>query len=158
MKPIRKAAVGGIGQSSLYPRSRPIFGRMSGDPPKAAWLVYDGACPFCTAYARYVRVRRSVGVLELVDARKGGPLVEEVREAGLDLDQGMVLKMGGRLYHGADCLNVLAMLGSRSGLFNRLNAAIFRSPALSRALYPSLRAGRNLTLSLIGRRRLTGRR
>lgn len=153
MNPILKAMAGGIGQPSLYPRSRPIFGRMADSPPtQTVWLVYDGACPFCTAYARYVRVRRSVGILELVDARQGGSLVEEVREAGHDLDQGMVLKMGGRLYHGADCLNVLAMLSSRSGLFNRLNAAIFRSPALSRALYPSLRAGRNLTLALIGRR------
>lgn len=130
---------------------------MSGDPPtRAAWLIYDGECPFCTAYARYVRVRRSVGVLELVDARKGGPLVEEVRRAGLDLDQGMVLKMGGRLYHGADCLNALALLGTRSGLFNRLNATIFRSPALSRALYPLLRTTRNMTLALMGKRRLSG--
>jgi hypothetical protein len=32
--------------------------------------------------------------LHLVDARKGGPLVRAMSEAGLDLNEGMVLKMG----------------------------------------------------------------
>ena len=77
---------------------------------------------------------------------------EEIRQAGLDLDDGMVVKTGGRLYHGGDCLHVLAMLSTRAGLFNRLIGAIFRSPRLSRALYPSLRAGRNAALRLLGRK------
>jgi len=115
-----------------------------------AWLVYDGDCPFCRRYVQYVRVRQSVS-LRLVNARDGGALVDEVRRAGLDLDGGMVLKMGDRLYHGADCIHVLALLGSPSDAFNRVNAAIFRSERLSRLLYPVLRAGRNATLRLLGR-------
>lgn len=115
-----------------------------------AWLVYDGDCPFCRRYVQYVRVRRSVS-LRLVNAREGGPLVDEVRRAGLDLDGGMVLKMGDRYYHGADCIHVLALLGSPSDAFNRVNAAVFRSERLSRLLYPVLRAGRNATLRLLGR-------
>jgi hypothetical protein len=99
---------------------------------------------------QYLRVRQSVS-LRLVNARDGGALVDEVRRAGLDLDGGMVLKMGDRLYHGADCIHVLALLGSPSDAFNRVNAAIFRSERLSRLLYPVLRAGRNATLRLLGR-------
>lgn len=119
-----------------------------------AWLVYDGECPFCSAYVRYVRLRESVGRLHLVDARLPHPAADEARALGLDLDEGMALKLGGRFYHGADCINVLAMLSTRSGPFNQLNAAIFRSPAASRCLYPLLRAGRNLALRLLGRRKL----
>lgn len=118
------------------------------------WLVYDGNCPFCSAYVRYVRVRESVGKLHLVDAREAHPVVTEVREAGLDLDEGMVLKLGSRLYHGADCIHALAMLSTSSGLFNRVNAAIFRSKGASRVLYPFMRAGRNTALRLLGRGRL----
>ncbi|MFO1070638.1 MAG: DCC1-like thiol-disulfide oxidoreductase family protein [Geminicoccaceae bacterium] len=113
-----------------------------------AWLVYDGECPFCRRYAALVRLRQSVGEVRLVDARAGGPLVREVEAAGLDLDEGMVLKVGGRLYHGADCIHAIALLASPSGPFNRLNAAIFRSSRLAALLYPLLRAGRNAALRL----------
>ena len=73
----------------------------------------------------------------------GGPLVDEVRSAGANLDEGMVLKVDGRLYHGEDCIRMLALLSTPGGLFNRANAAVFRSRIRSRLLYPLLRAGRN---------------
>lgn len=117
-------------------------------------LIYDGECPVCSTYARYVRLKEAAGRVELVNAREGGPWVDEVKSRGLDLDEGMVLVYGGRYYHGADCINMLALLGSGSGLFNKLNAAIFRSPTVSAALYPVLRAGRNTLLRMLGRRKL----
>jgi predicted DCC family thiol-disulfide oxidoreductase YuxK len=120
-----------------------------GDSPEA-WLVYDGQCPFCSRYARLVQVREHVR-LHLVDAREGGPLVREMSEAGLDLNEGMVLKMGDRYYHGAAALHALAALSTSSTAFNRLTASVFRSPYRSRALYPILRAGRNAALALLGR-------
>jgi predicted DCC family thiol-disulfide oxidoreductase YuxK len=119
-----------------------------------AVLVYDGECPFCSAYVRYVRLRESVGGVKLVDARQGGPIVDEVRGRGYDLDEGMVLRLGDRFYHGAECIHVLALLSSPSGAFNRLNGLIFRSAPLSRILYPVLRFGRNSVLRLLGRTKL----
>lgn len=115
-------------------------------------IVYDGECPFCSAYVKLLRLRAAIGPVELIDARGHHPILQEIRQAGLDLDEGMVVKTGGQLYHGGDCLHVLAMLSTRAGVFNRLIGAIFRSPRLSRALYPSLRAGRNAALRLLGRR------
>lgn len=118
------------------------------------WLIYDGECPFCSSYVRYVRLQESIGTLTLIDARQGGDLVNSILETGLDLNEGMVLKYQDRLYHGADCINMLALMSTRSGLFNKLNALIFRSRLVSRLLYPVLRAGRNLTLKILRRRRL----
>jgi predicted DCC family thiol-disulfide oxidoreductase YuxK len=123
------------------------------DAGQDAWLIYDGDCPFCSRYVQYVRVRKALN-LRLVNAREGGPWVEEIRRAGLDLDGGMVLKLGDRFYHGADCIHALALLATPSNVFNRLNAAIFRSERLSRLLYPVLRTGRNTVLWLLGRRKL----
>jgi len=117
------------------------------------WLIYDSECPFCTAYVRRARLKKNVE-LRLVDARSNDPLVETVVEMGLDLNEGMVLKSGSDFYHGADCIHVLALMSSRSGLFNKVNALIFASPTLARILYPILRAGRNLTLRLLGRERI----
>jgi predicted DCC family thiol-disulfide oxidoreductase YuxK len=118
------------------------------------WIVYDGQCPFCSRYVQLVRLRESLGRVQLVDARKGGPEVEEVRQAGLDLDEGMVLKLDGRLYHGADCIHMVALLSTPSSWFNRVNAVMFRSRTASRLLYPVLRTGRNTVLRMLGRSKL----
>jgi predicted DCC family thiol-disulfide oxidoreductase YuxK len=83
--------------------------------PVAA-IVYDGQCPFCSRYVELVRLRESLGKVELIDARDGGPLVGAILVAGLDLDDGMVLKLDGRLYHGAECLHMLARAQHALGL------------------------------------------
>jgi predicted DCC family thiol-disulfide oxidoreductase YuxK len=119
-----------------------------------AWIVYDGQCPFCSRYVTLLRLREALGRVELIDARQDGPLVDEITAAGLDLDEGMVLKMDGRLYHGDECIHRLALLSTPSGLFNRVNAAVFRSPTASRLLYPVLRIGRDAALRLLGRPKL----
>lgn len=116
-----------------------------------SFLVYDGECPVCSAYVRIVRFRESAGAIELINARDGGPIVDRIVDEGLDLDEGMVLLYGDTFYHGADCIHMLAMLSSKSGIVNRINAAVFRSRVLSKYLYPILRFGRNTLLKLLGR-------
>jgi predicted DCC family thiol-disulfide oxidoreductase YuxK len=123
-------------------------------PTNAILLVYDRQCPVCEAYCRMVRLRQAVGTLRIVDARESSEVMEEITATGLDIDQGMVLKMGGRLYYGADAIHALALLSSRSGLFNRLNYWMFRSRRGSQRLYPVLRAGRKLLLKMLGRTRI----
>jgi predicted DCC family thiol-disulfide oxidoreductase YuxK len=123
------------------------------DEPRA-WIVYDGQCPFCSRYVQLLRLRESLGTVHLIDAREGGPIVEELQRARVDLDEGMVLKLDDRLYHGHDCIHVLALLSTPSGLFNRINASVFRSPLAARMLYPVLRAGRNAVLRLLGRTKI----
>ena len=119
-----------------------------------SYLVYDGECPVCSAYVMFVRLKQSIGPVELIDAREGGAIVDRIVSDGLDLDEGMVLAYGGRYYHGADCVHVLAMLSSSSGVFNRLNALLFRSPGVARFMYPILRFGRNSLLRILGKRKL----
>ena len=120
----------------------------------AVYLVYDRQCPLCEYYCTLSRVRESAGELVLVDARDGGPLMDEITAAGLDIDDGMVLKAGDRLYYGADAIHALSLMGTNSGVFNRVAYWTFRSRRVSRVLYPVLRAGRNLLLRLLGRTRI----
>lgn len=114
-------------------------------------VVYDGDCPFCSRYIQLLKLREAIGNVELIDARNGGSMVTDLHEAGYDLNEGMVAKYGGRIYHGADCVHFLAFLSTGSGVFNRINSVIFRSRGLSYILYPILRLGRNATLRLLGR-------
>lgn len=118
------------------------------------WLLYDGDCPFCSRFAAYARLREAVGAVRLVDARENGPEAAEAQAAGLVIDEGMVLKLDDKLYYGDECLNRLALLSSRSGLFNRLNYWAFKSPTISRVSYPILKTGRALVLRLLGREKM----
>ena len=117
-------------------------------------LVYDRDCPVCHSYCQAVRIRKSLGALQIVNAREHSDILQEITARGLDIDVGMVLKLGEQLYYGADAIHALALLSTRSGIFNRLNYWLFRSARLSRLLYPVLRSLRNLLLKLLGRRRI----
>jgi predicted DCC family thiol-disulfide oxidoreductase YuxK len=127
---------------------------MLNDRDRTPTIVYDGDCPFCSHYVRLVRLKKSLGDIDLVDARAGGRIVDEIIAAGVNLDDGMVLKMDGRFYHGEACIHRLALLSTPSNGFNRLNRLIFSSRTASRLLYPALRLGRNTALRLLGRKRL----
>ncbi|MGE3972346.1 MAG: thiol-disulfide oxidoreductase DCC family protein [Porticoccaceae bacterium] len=116
-------------------------------------VIYDGDCPFCSRYVRLARLRDSFDI-ELVDARARQDVVAELRSSGYDLDAGMVVRLEGKTYHGADAMWLLSTLSSKSGLWNRVLAAMFRNRRLAGILYPVLRAGRNLTLRLLGRKPL----
>lgn len=116
-----------------------------------ATLIYDGQCPLCRSYARHVRLRRAAGELTLIDARGGGAEVEAVLAMGFNLNDGMVLKIDEAFHHGADCLNRLALMSSRSDLFNRVSFLAFRTPTVSRLVYPLLRSGRAVLLKILGR-------
>ncbi len=115
-----------------------------------AWLVYDGECPVCTNWCRYARIRDTVGELRLVDARKPGELMDEITAAGLDIDQGMVLKFKDVMYYGADAIWMMSLLSTSSGVFNRLNYWFFGSQRRARLFYPLGKAFRNVVLKIMG--------
>jgi predicted DCC family thiol-disulfide oxidoreductase YuxK len=117
-------------------------------------LIYDKDCPACNAYCQLVRIRQSVGELKLINAREDTEVMQQITAQGLDIDQGMVLKMGDNWYYGSDAIYMLSLLSSRSGLFNRLNYHLFKSKRLAKWLYPMLRFFRNLLLKLLGKRKI----
>ena len=125
-------------------------GSARGHPSQKAWLIYDGECPLCRRYALHLDVQRTLGELVLVNAREGGPLVEEARALPCDLNEGMVLKMRGRFFCGAEALHALALLADSRKPFGALNRLLFRSRTASRLAYPVLKLGRRALLKIKG--------
>jgi len=117
-------------------------------------LVYDKECPACNNYCQVIRIREDIGELKIVDARENSQVLDEITKMGLDIDQGMVLKMGGQIYYGSGAIHTLALISSRSGIFNRVNYWIFKSKSLSAILYPILRSCRNLLLKILGKTKI----
>lgn len=123
------------------------------NPPATLWLVYDGDCPFCAATARMYRLKKSVGDLQVVNAREAGDMeiMQAITAAKLDLNEGIVAMFNGRLYHGAEALHLLALLGSDKDWLNRLNAVLFQNRQTVRFAYPAMKFLRNAVLKLMGR-------
>ncbi|HET9398185.1 MAG TPA: DCC1-like thiol-disulfide oxidoreductase family protein [Sphingomicrobium sp.] len=126
------------------------------DKPDELALIYDRECPVCTAYSCSVGVdeTQAAGVRRINARDADDSLVRKAKEAGLDLDDGMVVVHKGELYHGADALNIMARLAPDRGFGNRLNKLLFGNRTMARLSYPLLRAGRNTLLRLLGRKKI----
>ena len=114
-------------------------------------IIYDGDCPFCQRYVMLQDLRAHNDV-ELINAREQHPLKSTLQDQGYDLDEGMVLVQDSNIYHGADALQMISLLSKTRSLSGRLMNWLFRNPRIARICYPLLRAGRNLTLKLLGKK------
>lgn len=104
-----------------------------------------------------IEVENSIGKIVLLDAREGGSIVEDLTRRGIDLDDGMVLIAGDQTYVGPDALHAIALISTRSGIFNRLNYFCFRSKRISRTIYPMLRFGRSVLLKILNKKKINQR-
>jgi predicted DCC family thiol-disulfide oxidoreductase YuxK len=120
-------------------------------PAEAALIIYDGNCFFCQNYARLVRLRETVGPVELLDARSGDPRIADWWRKGYDLNAGMLFVHQGRVFHGHEAVQALAALSGSSTPFNRLNRLALSNARVARLAYPLLKLARRASLAVRGR-------
>ena len=115
-------------------------------------LVYDGECPLCKFSALTIRIREAVGKLEIIDARMNShpEIMNEIKIRGINLDNSMVFIFNNIYYQGAQALELMANLSTKSGFYNRFFASIFKYPKIANFMYPILRFFRNVLLLTIG--------
>lgn len=87
----------------------------------------------------------------LIDARTAPERVEALAARGLDVDQGIVVKVGETHLSGAEATRYLAGLQASAGWLDRVLAWCFGSPRRAALVYPLFRAGRRLLLFLLRR-------
>lgn len=113
---------------------------------KIVQIYYDGGCPFCARYVRYLNLQKSLGAPELINVRENRAAYDYLRGLGYDINQGMVARMDDDYFSGARAMTVLALMSTKSGIFNRLMRSLFSIKWLTALLYPVLAAGRRMTL------------
>lgn len=116
-------------------------------------IIYDGDCPFCQAYVKMLRLKEQYRV-ELIDAREEHAILPEITSQGYDLDDGMVVEINGRFFHGDEAMTRMALMTTKSGLLRRFTKWTFTSERRSRYLYPILRSCRNMTLKVLGHKKI----
>ncbi len=116
------------------------------------YLLYDGECPACRAYVAMSRLRQLYPSLEVLDARSAPDLVAELRGRGYEINEGMVLSLGGVLHFGAEATDMIARLGRTSpSRGRRLTLWLIGGAPWGRCLYPLLSKGRWLLLRVLRR-------
>ena len=113
---------------------------------EGVWFVYDGECPICQHAAKALRIKEDYGTLHTVNAREVSedePLIKEINQLGLDLDEGMVIYTRGEFFHGKDALKFIAQYGESKNTFMAAAKGFFWSDHLSRLMYPWMRGARN---------------
>jgi len=117
-------------------------------------VIYDKQCPICDFYCQHIEVRESAGQLVRIDARDDSDIMREVTALGLDIDEGMVVRIGNEMHYGADAIHELARLSSGGGFVNAMAKLAFGSRAMARVIYPFCRFFRNTLLKVLGRTRI----
>ena len=117
-------------------------------------LVYDKQCPICEFYCQRIDVKESAGQLVRIDARDDSDIMQDITALGLDIDEGMVVRVGDELHYGANAIHELALLSSGKGFVNAMAKLTFGSRAIARVMYPFFRFVRNMFLKMLGRTRI----
>jgi predicted DCC family thiol-disulfide oxidoreductase YuxK len=120
-------------------------------PTAGDYLLYDGECPACSSVVAFSRLRQSHPSLQLLDARHQPELVEELRRAGYEINEGMVMRLGSRILFGGEVTAMMARLSTEPGRLRRAVMWTIGEAPWANALYPVLRGCRNLLLKLLGR-------
>lgn len=124
-------------------------------PDNTLIIIYDGQCPFCQNYVQFMALRNAVSNISLIDARSENPLIADVVARGYDLDEGMVAIFGERIYYGSDTLVLISSLSSRQTVLQRIFSKLMRNPVVAKKIYPYMKYGRNLSLKILGRRKIS---
>nr|WP_259735395.1 DUF393 domain-containing protein [Synechococcus sp. CS-1329] len=118
--------------------------------PGTIQLVFDGGCPFCSAFAAMGELRGGLPQLRIIDGRADHALRRQLKARGFDLARGAVLIEGEHCWHGAEAVQRLCAQLRPSSTLLSLLTAVFGEEERSRRLYPLLLAARRGALALRG--------
>lgn len=117
-------------------------------------VIYDGACPVCTKYCHRLRISRDAGELRLIDARGSDPELTRIREAGFDLNRGIVVETAGKTSQGSDAVHLLGIMSCGGTFVSAATRIAFRSKHFSKLLYPLLKLIRRAILFVTGKKEI----
>ena len=115
-------------------------------------IIYDGQCILCSNYVSMVQLKKNIKTIELIDARIHKEYVTEMTKRGLDINQGMLVIYGDKLFFGSEAVHILAILSSKSNLILNFINVFFSSKIIASIIYPFCKFGRNLILKINGRK------
>lgn len=142
---------------------RTVSGRLAragshGERRVKVTIVYDGGCPFCSDYVAYQDLKARAEAVELVDARSDAQALARYAIDAADLEDGMVVIVDGVAHRGAAAVHTLSTLSrAPRNWWVAAVAFVSRSAIVSSLLYPFLKLGRRIALTVLGVARFSER-
>ncbi len=112
-------------------------------------FIYDGDCPICNHFA--CELGQSQDKLDLTDARGAPELIEQMKSNGVNIDDGTVVFVDGRMLYGVEAVIYLANNLQPSGFLSSIFISLFRYRLFARFFYPLLVLLRKLLLMILGK-------
>ena len=116
-------------------------------------IYYDGMCPFCHNFVKLTRLKSAYKV-NLFNLREFPQKSLEFSKQGYDVDEGMIVTLNDKIYFGHEAVHIISVLSNTQKISGRIYNFLFSNEAFVRYIYPFLRAGRNFTLRMLGRKKI----
>ena len=120
-----------------------------------SWIIYDGDCPYCRNYVKFLKLKDAVGRVDLINARGDDTRIKDAVAQGFDLNEGMIFYHNEAYHYGSDAVHIMALMSTQSSVFNKINTFIFKHEKLAKFLYPFMKCGRNITLKVLRKDKLS---
>jgi predicted DCC family thiol-disulfide oxidoreductase YuxK len=120
-------------------------------PYRRDFLLYDGGCPVCDNLVAWTHLRKMRPEIELIDARQAPELVAEFRAKGIEINDTMVLQLGGVDFSGPEAFLLLARIAQPRHEWLGVLLKWLGRIGVYGPLYPLLVKGRKLLLFLLRR-------
>lgn len=118
------------------------------------YILYDGECPVCASYVALANLREVAPQLAVIDARQRPDLVESYRQGGIDINKGMIVKIGELTLDGAPAFAMINRLSRPNSRLMKISLRLLSGHRASRLLYPALALGRRILLLILRRKSL----
>ena len=114
-------------------------------------LVYDGDCPFCSAFAQRTELKGGLPDLDIRDGRTDHALRADLAKRGYRLANGAMLLEQDRVWHGSAAIAELHRRMQPSDALLQVLQGLFQQDDRARQIYPLLLLARRIALAARGR-------
>lgn len=115
-------------------------------------IIYDGQCILCSNYVAMMRLKKNIENIKLIDARVEKEYVSEMTKKGLDVNEGMLVVYGDKLFYGSEAVHILSILSSNSHIILNFVNFFFSSKVFASIIYPFCKFGRSVILKISGKK------
>jgi hypothetical protein len=92
--------------------------------------------------------------VSLYNLRNHHEKVEEFQAQGYDVNDGMIVILDKKVYFGHEAVHIIAALSNKNKWIGKVYYFFFSRKIVIKLVYPLLRFGRNITLRLMGRKKI----
>jgi len=118
------------------------------------FVLFDGSCFFCQNYTKIIDIKKQGYKVKLINIRDYKSLNSQAYKMGINFDDGMLVIYNNKFYFAGDAINIMTLLSERIKFSNKINYFFFKNRKISNFIYPLLKFFRNLTLKLLGKRKI----